>query len=63
MESLAKQHEEKLELVIYRAGKDFGYIKKYGMVTKSMIVIGEKKKIQNLSEKNITEAIEEAVKG
>jgi len=33
------------------------------MVTKSMIVIGEKKKIQNLSEKSITEAIEEAVKG
>jgi len=50
-----------VELKVYCAGKDFEYIKKYGMVMKSMIVINEKKKIQNLSEGAIIKAIEEAV--
>ncbi len=50
-----------MDLKIYRVGKDFEYIKKYGMVMKSMIVINEKKKIQNLSERVIAKAIEAAV--
>lgn len=56
-----KKYNGKVKLKIYHVGKDFDYIKKYGMVTKSMIVINEKKKIQNLSEGVISRAIEEAV--
>ena len=61
VEEHIKKYNGKVELKVYRAGKDFEYIKKYGMVMKSMIVINEKKKIQNLSEGAIIKAIEEAV--
>ncbi len=61
MESLKKQYEGRLEVVIYKAGKDFGYIKKYGAVTKSMLVINESKAIKNINKDTITKAFEEAV--
>ena len=40
---LEKEYEGKVHVKIYRAGKDFDYIPKYGAVTKSMLVINEKK--------------------
>ena len=61
MESLKKQYEGRLEVVIYKAGKDFGYIKKYGTTTKSMLVINESKAIKNINKDTITQAFEEAV--
>ncbi len=61
MESLKKQYEGRLEVVIYKAGKDFGYIKKYGPTTKSMLVINESKAIKNINKDTITQAFEEAV--
>lgn len=50
-----------LEVVIYKTGKDFDYIKKYGAVTKSMLVINESKAIKKLSRESITAAFEEAI--
>lgn len=61
VEDEIKKYNGNVDLKIYRVGKDFEYIKKYGMVMKSMIVINEKKKIQNLSERVIAKAIEAAV--
>lgn len=61
VESLKKEYEGRLEVVIYKAGKDFGYIKKYGATTKSMLVINESKAIRNISKETITKAFEEAV--
>lgn len=49
MESLKKEYEGRLEVVIYKAGKDFGYIKKYGATTKSMLVINESKAVRNIN--------------
>lgn len=46
---------------IYRVGKDFDYIRKYGMVSRSIVIINEKKKIEKLSKEAIAKAIEEAV--
>lgn len=46
---------------MYRAGKDFGYIKKYGATTKSMVVINEKKAVKKLSKESIQAAFEEAI--
>lgn len=60
VESLAKEYAGKVEVVIYRAGKDFGYIKKYGATTKSMVVINEKKAVKKLSKESIQAAFEEA---
>ena len=42
---LEKEYEGKVHVKIYRAGKDFDYIPKYGAVTKSMLVINEKKAV------------------
>lgn len=37
-----KEYEGKVHVKVYKAGKDFDYIPKYGAVTKSMVVINEK---------------------
>jgi len=46
---------------IYKAGKDFGYLKKYGAVMKSVLIINETKKYQTLTEEIIKKAIDEAI--
>ena len=61
VESLAKEYEGQLEVVIYRAGKDFGYLKKYGRTTKSLLVINESKAVRNISKDTISAAFEEAL--
>ena len=63
MESLKKEYEGRLEVVIYKAGKDFGYIKKYGATTKSMLVINESKAVRNsnINKETIVAAFEEAI--
>ena len=49
-------------LKIYRAGTDFDYIKKYGSVSKSMLVINEKKAVTKLTKQAVRNAFEEALK-
>lgn len=61
VESLKKQYSDKLEVVIYKAGKDFGYIKKYGSTSKSMLVINESKAIKSINKETIVKAFEEAI--
>lgn len=39
---LEKEYAGRVNVKIYRAGTDFDYIKKYGAVSKSMLVINEK---------------------
>ena len=50
-----------MEVVIYKAVKDFGYIKKYGATTKSMLVINESKAVRNINKETIVAAFEEAI--
>lgn len=59
---LEKEYEGRVSVRIYRAGKDFDYIPKYGAVTKSMLVINEKKAITKLTKPAIRKAFEEAVR-
>lgn len=59
---LDKEYEGKVHVKIYRAGKDFDYIPKYGAVTKSMLVINERKAITKLTKPAIRKAFEEAVR-
>ena len=59
---LAKEYEGKVQVKIYRAGKDFDYIPKYGAVTKSMLVINEKKAVTKLTKPAVREAFKEALK-
>lgn len=59
---LEKEYEGRVNVAIYRAGKDFDYIKKYGAVTKSMLVINEKKAVTKLTKPAVRAAFEESLK-
>ena len=59
---LEKEYEGKVHVKIYRAGKDFDYIPKYGAVTKSMLVINEKKAVIKLTKPAVRDAFKEALK-
>ena len=58
---LEKEYEGKVHVKIYRAGKDFDYIPKYGAVTKSMLVINEKKAVTKLTKPAVRDAFKEAL--
>ncbi len=58
---LEKEYEGRIHVKIYRAGKDFDYIPKYGAVTKSMLVINEKKAVTKLTKPAVREAFREAL--
>ena len=61
VESLKKKYEGRVETVIYKAGKDFDYIKKYVAVSKSLLVINESKAVRNINKTTIAQAFEEAI--
>ncbi len=58
---LEQEYKGRVIVKIYQAGKDFDYIKKYGAVTKSMLVINEKKAVTKLTKPVIRTAFEEAL--
>ena len=59
---LEEEYKGKVQVKIYRTGTDFDYIKKYGAVTKSMLVINEKTAITKLTKPAVRAAFEEAAK-
>lgn len=61
VKSAGEKYGDKVETKIYYAGKDFDYLKKYGMITKGTLIINEKKKIDKLSRTIIEKAIADAL--
>lgn len=61
VKGLEENYKGKINVKIYRLGQDFDYIKKYGATLKSLIIVNEKKKIDNLSKGKIEEAFKEAL--
>ena len=59
--SLRKEYEGRVHVKIY-GGAEFDYIKKYGSVSKSMLVINEKKAVTKLTKQAVRNAFEEALK-
>ena len=55
VESLAPDFPD-VEVRTYVAGKDDDYIPKYGMVTKSMLILNESKVITDISKMSIRKA-------
>ena len=49
LNNVASFHADKLEIKLYQAGKDFSYIKKYGIITKGTLIINQKKKYDRLT--------------
>ncbi|MBI5589439.1 MAG: thioredoxin family protein [Deltaproteobacteria bacterium] len=58
---IAEKHDGVVDVTIYYAGKDFDYIKKYGMITKGTMIVNGKKKYENLTPDIIAKAIADAV--
>lgn len=63
IKSICEQHSDKVDVKLYQAGRDFSYVRKYGMITKGTMIINQKKKYDRLSKENIEKAILEAIKG
>lgn len=63
IKNAAAKYGDGVEVKIYYAGKDFDYLKKYGMVTKGTMIIDGRKKIDNLSKAIIEKAMEDALRG
>ncbi len=61
IKNIAARFGNNVDVSIYYAGKDFGYLKKYGMITKGTMIINGEKKYENLSKENIEKAISQAM--
>lgn len=58
---LGEKYKDKLDVKLYQAGKDFSYVKKYGIITKGTLIINQRKKYDRLSKDVIERAIEEVI--
>lgn len=61
IQEVAAGYGDDVELMQYVAGKDFDYLKKYGMISKGTMIINEKTKYDNLNKEIIEKAIDKAV--
>lgn len=59
MKTLLENYEQSIDFKIYKSGKDFSYIKKYGFISKSVLIVNEKIKITDLSNENVKKIIKE----
>lgn len=58
---IGEKYNKSVDIKIYQAGKDFSYIKKYGMIMKGTLIINQKKKYDRLSKDIIERIILEAI--
>ncbi len=58
---MGEKYSDKIDVKLYRAGKGFSYIRKYGMITKGTLIINQKKKYDSLNKAKIEKAILDAI--
>jgi len=63
IKNIAARFGDQVEVSLYYAGKDFGYLKKYGMISKGTMIVDGKKRYDNLTKEVIEKAITEAMAG
>lgn len=61
IKKIGEKYKDKLDIKLYQAGKDFCYIKKYGIITKGTLIINQRKKYDRLSKDTIEKAIIQAI--
>ncbi len=61
IKKIAARFGDAVDVSIYYAGKDFDYLKKYGMITRGTMIVNGTKKYENLSGDIIEKAIIEAM--
>jgi hypothetical protein len=62
VEEITGRNPDLFEAHIYRAGKDFDYLKKYGMISKGTLIIDGNIRIDALSRRVIEDALAEAAR-
>lgn len=55
------KYKGRVNVKIYKAGKDFDYIRKYGMFSKSVLILNENKIVENVNRNTIENAFKEVV--
>ncbi|HBG18066.1 MAG TPA: thioredoxin family protein [Desulfobulbaceae bacterium] len=63
IKNIAASFGDQVEVSLYYAGKDFGYLKKYGMISKGTMIVNGRKRYDNLTKEVIEKAITEAMAG
>lgn len=63
IKSIAARFGDQVQVSLYYAGKDFDYLKKYGMISKGTMIVDGRKRYEDLSREAIEKAIAEAVAG
>lgn len=61
IKKIAARFGDDVDVSIYYAGKDFGYLKKYGMISKGTMIINGNKKFENITTDIIEQAITQAM--
>lgn len=62
VEEVAARYGDAVEVKLYTAGKDFGYLKKYGVISKGTLIIDGKTKYDTLNQAIVEAAIAQAVR-
>lgn len=52
VEEAAAKYKGEVDVKVYYAGKDFEYVKKYGVIYRGTLIINEEQKIEKLSKKS-----------
>lgn len=63
IQQTAQRYGDEVEVKLYYVGRDFDYLRKYGMINKGTMFINGSKKYENLSKDVIETAIKEAMEG
>jgi len=61
LRDIKKRFPERIDLKIYYVGKDFDYLPKYGQILRGTMIINEKDRYEELSRKQIEQAVSEAL--
>jgi hypothetical protein len=61
IKKIASRFGDDVDVSIYYAGKDFDYLKKYGMISKGTMIINGNKKYENITTEIIEQAINQAM--
>lgn len=61
IKKIASRYGDDVDVSIYYAGKDFDYLKKYGMISKGTMIINGNKKYENITTDIIEQAITQAM--
>ena len=61
LRDLAARFPEQIDLSIYYAGKDFGYLPKYGPISRGTLIVNEKDRYEDLSRRLIEKVVSETI--